>query len=526
MSRLLRAWPTTLFWVLGVALVLAVGYEAFTTQAITGFLSSDFYEHSAALRALLEDGLDPGAPMVVSDVGSARYMPHFVLIAVVGRLLSFDALQCMALSSTVNVALFVIGIFVFFRALFQDPRAPLYGLIVLLCSWYSAWFYSNVYQLHVLFGVASYPSQACVGLTMIALSVGLKVTRSRSRPWGWLALLAFLLAYILLTHPVTAVMALTATGFLALTAPGMKFKDRALLLAFTVGSGFLALLWPHVSVFEVVLGTGGGHASWVAGLADPGVKAARYVNDTYDLETLVQTLGLGILGIVGIGWFFYLRRHLFVAQSALAMLVPFLANFVVRIPLGSRFILLAVFFLHVGLVWMLLMITPGFHERIRPLRRPLAAKVTVAAVLTLMAVYNLRETWLHLSQAMVGRTPGQPTMVVRYGQRVGEIAGKGAVVLADREDAWPLPTFGVKIVALAHINPLLPDRTERVEDVTVFFAPATPAARRAEIAGRHGASHVVVRDDAPESLLRWLEEESTERQSVPNGYMVFTLRVP
>ena len=148
-------------------------------------------------------------------------MPHFVLIAMAGRLLSFDALQTMALASTLNIAIFVIGTFLFFRALFRDTRAPLYGLIVLLGSWYSAWNYSNVYQLRNLFGVGSYPSQACVGLTMIALAVAIRVTRSRTHPWGWLGLLALLLAYILLAHPVTAMMTLTATGLLALTAPGM-----------------------------------------------------------------------------------------------------------------------------------------------------------------------------------------------------------------------------------------------------------------------------------------------------------------
>jgi hypothetical protein len=72
LSRLLRAWPTILFWVLGVALVLAIGYEAFTTQAITGFQVADFYEHSAALRALLEDGLDPGVPPAVARGGEHR----------------------------------------------------------------------------------------------------------------------------------------------------------------------------------------------------------------------------------------------------------------------------------------------------------------------------------------------------------------------------------------------------------------------------------------------------------------------
>ncbi len=240
----------------------------------------------------------------------------------------------------------------------------------------------------------------------------------------------------------------------------------------------------------------------------------------------LQTLGLAALGVFGIGWLFYLRRHLFIAFGALVMLVPFVANFFVRIPLGSRFILLAVFFLHVALVWMLLMITPGYHERSSPLRRPRAASFLVAIVLLLMFAHNIRMTTLRLGRELEGRTPGRPTAVVQYGQRVGEIAEKGAVVLGQRADCWPLPTFGVKVVALEHINPLLPDHSSRVDDVSEFFKPDTSAARREEIVRRYGVSHVVVRGDLPKPLAHWLREKSADRQAVPNGYELYTLRYP
>ncbi len=517
---------TVLFWVLGASLVFAIGTEAFTTQAITSFRGSDFYEHSAAIRALLEDGFPPPSPMVVSDAGSPRYMPHFVLLAALGRMLSFDALRTMALASTVNIALLVIGAFFFFRALFRDSRAPLYGLIVLVGSWYSAWMYSNVYQLHILFGIAAYPSIACVGLTMIALAVCIGVTRSPTVPAGRLLLLTVLLAYILLTHAVTAMMALTATALLALTAPGVRWKIRALLLTTTVAGCLLALLWPYFSVLEVILGTGGGQQSWVAHLGGSGGRDPIYVTDSFDLGAVMQTLGLAIAGLAAIVILLVKRRHLFIPLSALAMLVPFLLNFVTRIPLGSRFILLTVFFLQVGLVWMLLMVSPGYHERATPLRRPWLGQAPVILLLLLMVGHNLRLTDLHLRRALHGRTPGRPSDVVLRYRRMADLAGEGAVVIGHRLDTWPLPAFGVKIVDPKHINPLLPDTTERKLAANLFFSPEATFAERDEIIRRYRVTHVLVKGAPAPCLEAWFDGRQTDPGPVGDGYTLYSLHEP
>ena len=52
------------------------------------------------------------------------------------------------------------------------------------------------------------------------------------------------------------------------------------------------------------------------------------------------------------------------------MLLPFVGNAFVELPLGHRFVLLAIVYLHIGLVWLLLRLTPGHAGAFRFLRAP------------------------------------------------------------------------------------------------------------------------------------------------------------
>ncbi len=200
-----------------------------------------------------------------------------------------------------------------------------------------------------------------------------------------------------------------------------------------------------------------------------------------------------------------------------------------HIPLGHRFVLLSLFYLQVGLVWLLLWITPGFHERGEraaafPRWRPALAWCAIAVILGSMVVHNFRRANARLQREVRKSTPAERTAVVDTARRVADLAGPGAVILGDREVTWPLPTFGVRIIAHLHLNPLVPDWHRRIHDVRDFFKVDTSDARRDEIVRRYGASHVIVRGAPPESLVRWLGEVSTDRQPLPGRLELFSLR--
>ncbi len=529
-SGTLRCWPTILFWVLGTAVIMWIGHEAFTSRIVTQAPGADFWEHSAALRALIEDGPAPRAPMVDSDASSPRYMPHFVLIAFSGRLFDLDPLTAMALAATLNTALLVVGAWFFFLALFRDPRAPLYGLIVLLCSWYDGWNYSNVYQLRQLFSVASYPSTAAVGLSMIALALGIWATRPGPRVRPLLLVgMALLVAYILPTHPLTALMPLTGIFLLAVSAPGITWRRRGLVLAALLAGALLSLLWPYFSVLEVVLGTGDGGDTWIRSAALAGEIHPHYLHDFYDAGGILRTLGLATLGVFAITCFLFMRRHLFIALSAVILAVPFVANAFVNVPLGHRFILLSLFFLQVGLVWLLLRITPGFHERRRrgvPSRwwRPVLAWCVITVVLGSMVVHNFRRANARLQREVRKSTPAERTAVVETARRVADLAGPGAVILGERDVTWPLPTFGVRIVAHLNINPLVPDRQRRIDDVAAFFGGILTGKEGLDIIDRYRVTHVITPRDAPDSLLKLFDARAVRADPLPHDLVLHTLQ--
>jgi hypothetical protein len=173
-----RGWPDISFALLSLAILLWVARDALGTRVATFSASSDYWEHAAALRALIEDPLRPANPQLVSDASSPRFGPHYVLIALAARALDLDAFGAMSLAALVNVALFLAGIECFFRSYFGSRLAPLFGLIVLLGSWLDPPHFSNVYQLAVLFSVASYPSTAALGISWLGFALTLRALRS------------------------------------------------------------------------------------------------------------------------------------------------------------------------------------------------------------------------------------------------------------------------------------------------------------------------------------------------------------
>ncbi len=160
----------------------------------------------------------------------------------------------MAVAAVLNTALFLAGIWLFFRTYFRDARASLYGLVVMFGSWLQAPHFSNVYKLSVFFSDAGYPSTAALAITLLGLTLGVYLLRdSADHPW-LLGLAAFGWAYLYITHPLTAMLAFTAAVLLAATEPGVTLKRR-LWVAATVPAGVvLACFWPYYPALGMVVG--------------------------------------------------------------------------------------------------------------------------------------------------------------------------------------------------------------------------------------------------------------------------------
>jgi hypothetical protein len=511
---------------LGVALLAWVSWEACFVRAITYSPNADYWEHSAVLRVLLDNPWHPDNPHLKSSASSPRFGPQFILVALFGRALGLDAVAAMSVSAIFNTLLIVLGIYAFFRTFFRSQLAPVYGFFVLFFSWWQTLAYSNVYQLRMLVRVASYPSSAAIGLTLLGFALVLRVLRGTGKQLVGIGSVVIWAASVLIIHQLTAMLSLSGAGLLVLTEPEGGFRRRVeLLLALLAGCG-LSHFWPYFSPWDVLSGGKSDAAHWVSqGVQE--VAQGKFVEQShrfYEWAQLSSTFGLCLLGVAALPYFFLTRRRLFVGLGALAMLLPFAVNKFVEIPLGHRFLLLAVFYLQVAVVWLLLKWTPGSSEAWawldRPWRKLLSASLVVLVLLP-FAVHNLASA--KTESEVARRVLTRESNYLRYARDAAEVAGKKAVILADSLNSWPIPTFGPKVIVLRHMNPLVPDEGERNRLVQRFLNKPLSADERRRIIERYGVTHVLVRGRPRPPLATFLAERGVSRRALAAGYGLYTL---
>jgi hypothetical protein len=519
-------WPDALFWVLSALLVAWIAWDSIAVRLVTYMGGADYWEHTATLRALIEHPFSPRNPQVLSPEPSPRFGPHYVIVALVARALGWDAMDAMAFAGTLNAALFVLGIYAFFGTYFRDRRAPLYGLIVMFGSWWSAWNFSNVYQLSIFFGVAGYPSSATLAITMLGFALAVKALRApKMSPWH-LSGLVLIWAYALITHQLTAMMSLSGCVILAAVEPKVSLKRRLWVGGTVLGACVVATAWPYFPVWQVIAGGKGEEAGWIGrSVADAAKGGEEYrLHYFYRTSRIMQTLGLALIGIPISLWSLFTKRR-FIGLGALSMAAPFIGNAFVPLPLGHRFILLTVFYLQVAVVWVLVAASP----RVTTTPRTWAEKLTgwsgsllVAVTLGLSAYINIEDSWREFSKALA-RTQDSRSPFVRYAERVGEIAGPDAVVLGDPMLTWPISTFGPRVVALNHENPLVEDRTARLEAVDVFLNGRTSDEERLRIIDHFKVTHILVKDKQERQISDFLDKYGGKRTKLPAGHRLYEL---
>jgi hypothetical protein len=520
LSTVRQRFAELLFLGLAAGVFAWLVYDAFWVRSGTYTPSSDYWEHAAAMRALTEHPFHPRQPQVDAPVSSPRFGPVFVLAALLARPFEAGTLDAMGIASLLSGALFLAGIWCFFRTYFRDARAPLFALIVFFGSWYAAPNYSNVYSLPVFFTVAAYPSTSALGLTLLVLALGVTHLRAaRARPLT-LGLLTLGWALIVVTHQLTASMSLPAGLLLSFTEPDVPRRRRLELAATLVAGVALSGLWPYYPVFDTVFA---GAAHRIGGGAR---RIVAPLHEFYSTEKLWAILGFGAMALFLLPYFFVRRRVMFAVLGALLMLAAFVLKTILPVPLGHRYILLAAFNLHILLVAALLELVPrgsfeGGWFKSPTLRR--ATALGVVALLGLQAflgLTRLRERAGHRSRTRHGESP-----VVRLGRAIGKTAGPEAIVLGTAVSSWVVPAFGPRIVVLLHENPLVADHHQREEDARAFFSELTPSSVRDQILARYGVTHVL----APASTGRLLERYLAARgvlRDLPGSTSIYVLDAP
>jgi hypothetical protein len=288
----------------------------------------------------------------------------------------------------------------------------------------------------------------------------------------------------------------------------------------------LSRFWPYFSPWEVIRGGHGADAGWAGdSLKQLGAElhVKHRLHEFYQLPGLLRAFGLALLALVALPYFLLKRERWFIGLGALAMLLPFVVNAFVDLPLGHRFVLLAMVYLDIGVVWLLLRITPGYPGAVSWLTERRGARIAASlALVALFAVFTAHGVSMAREQLASPKFyTGRESPVVRNMRNFAEVTGPGAVVLSNALLSWPLPTFGPKVLLLFHDDPLVSDETERELYVARFLGRATDEQRR-QILAHYGVTHVLLGRESNPALLRFLANHATVR-AVGTGYRLYTL---
>ena len=202
----------------------------------------------------------------------------------------------------------------------------------------------------------------------------------------------------------------------------------------------------------------------------------------------------------GACWSFIYEKYRFILFGALSMLLPYFINLIYPIPLGHRFLLFAIFFLHLAMIWAALDLIQRLAQTGAA---SLAVKLAAGFMGTVLAgglAFNVAFAQFDYRRHVANWQPVPATI----GKVVQSVPANG-VVMAQPMLAWPIPTFGGKVISLFHPNPMVPDQADRKRDVARFFDAETPVAQRRHILNQYRATHVLIdTTDTADSVLTYL----------------------
>jgi hypothetical protein len=167
-------------------------------------------------------------------------------------------------------------------------------------------------------------------------------------------------------------------------------------------------------------------------------------------------------------------------------------------------------------------LTPGSSQAVRWVSNRWiggAALILVWGVLGYAAHHNVTLALRKFGPDALTR--GSVSRFVRYAQTVADRTGRHGVVLANALNSWPLPSFGPKVVALHHLNPLVPDQFERNSKVYYFFRNATDD-ERLDLFRRYGVTHVVATRDEERDVGKFLQAHGWRRR-IGGEFVLYTL---
>jgi hypothetical protein len=482
------------FQILFLLLLLQV-----VTFCLQGIWVEDFWEHSAAVNELIRHPFNPGHPQLAVSAAHTFLNPYTFIVAQFARLFQLDAISALSIFGVINFCLFCYGLHAFISSLQIHNRTStlqsrhlgnntltFYALLLILFLWGGKpWPYSGFFNYQIFFWNLAYPSTFIGGLSLLGLAFNAR--HQFDRNYLYLAALIALTTTALLTHPLTAQFLLI--GFFAqIFAPqpaqggqhvprSVQFIALGKLAIIFVASMAIATRWPFYPILELFQG-----ASKVYDISN---------GDMY-FHLLTRT------------WPFMLLAPLFLWMLLKPALRPLLIIFVataIIYGLGyvtERYSFGRIISYTIIVIQIACAVAAFQFERWLQDSAPRIARVGQIATLLLLLFWASQWAPSSISRLLtagnsvwLGRTVSNQIIYKDYLFLPSHIAPQ-AVVFADIETSWFIPSFEAKIVAADHPLAFVKDAEQRREDVVKFFEQQTTDQERTALLQKYQAKYLLL----------------------------------
>jgi hypothetical protein len=466
---------------------------------LQGIWVEDFWEHSAAVSELIRHPFKPGHPQLAVSAAHTFLNPYTFVVAQFARLFHLDAISALSIFGVLNFCLFCYGLRAFISSLqiqtqtndYESKDADnntltFYALLFILFLWGGKpWPYSGFFNYDIFFWNLTYPSTFIGGLSLLGLAFNAR--HQFDRNYAYLVALIALTSTALLTHPLTAQFLLIgffAQIFTSQAAQSARPVTRAVqficLIKIAVvfaTSIAIATLWPFYPILDLFQG------------------AAK----VYDISN-----GDMYFHLVTRAWPFMLLAPLFLWMLFKPALRPLLIIFVATASiyalgyLTERYSFGRIISYTIIIIQLACAVAAFQFERWLQYSSPRLARTGQIATLLLLLLWASQWAPSSISRLLtaanslwLGRTVSSQIIYKDYLFLPNQIAPQ-AVVFADIETSWFIPSFGAKVVAADHPLAFVKDAEQRRQDVIKFFEPQTTVQERTGLLQKYQAKYLLL----------------------------------
>lgn len=458
-------------------------FYKFIFAATTPTQYGDFWEHSAAIQALLGNLYAPTHPFFALQASHAFISPYSILIASLAALTQTTAINALTAMGLVNFCLLAYSAKAFYSSFIKSSQSvsaqacAFYAFLLILFLWSSnTWGYSGFLNFSLIADVLPYPSTFALALSLLGLSLGFMTSTRFS--FFYSALIYILFWFVLLTHPLTSIFFAVGLSCQLWSTHVSKRKNKILVgICLGLFAIYAATLWPYFSIIALILGAGDVYHSenhgmyldvlskiWPTLVALP--FAAWALKDRAGQSIILIILMLGCVYIYGgltekYSFGRVISIIIILTQILIAVGIARLEQTAIyRLSTLATIIPLALFvtLLYLSLPWLSATSTRA---------------LTVANSIRLSRPISTQHAYKDL---------------LFLQQHVSD----NSVVLSDLETSWIVPSVRGKIVGALHPQAFVADQKIRFNDVNLFFDANTSTVQRLALAKKYHSDFLLL----------------------------------